>query len=415
MGTTLQLIPDQPTSVGMANALRRAEQLLKLRWTPVGSYPVVYPAGTIGGQTFKGFFKAHRPQFGAGYSAVGYSNEKYVGVNVSLDTYMTAMANPRSVLYTRPQHERGRLSAAFYGTVCSEFASFVMGFPFHIDCGQFSKMEEMEHIDASKLENLQLCDLLNEPKTHTAVITGIDRDEAGKVVSITVTESTLPQVTRTTFLPEEFIGYWLNNGYEVLRYKRLHTVTYTPSPWVHLEGDPESETPVPNPVLMPDYGDKANYRLGESVTLSVFDPEYTKILLQYGGEEKTLSVPADGDVTFCPDKPGYYSAVAASAAGNSEPVEFCVTEASVTTDKAEYSASEALRVAFSCSADDELMGWMVKKADTSGKYWGFLRGEDGSLADSALLPPGDYYIIAHYRNRFGVYSATPSPVFHVAE
>ena len=87
----------------------------------------------------------------------------------------------------------------------------------------------------------------------------------------------------------------------------------------------------------------------------------------------------------------------------------------MTTDKAEYSASEALRVAFSCSADDELMGWMVKNAATSGKYWGFLRGEDGSLSDSALLPPGDYYIIAHYRNRFGVYSATPSPVFHVAE
>ena len=87
----------------------------------------------------------------------------------------------------------------------------------------------------------------------------------------------------------------------------------------------------------------------------------------------------------------------------------------MTTDKAEYSASEALRVAFSCSADDELMGWMVKNAATSGKYWGFLRGEDGSLSDSALLPPGDYYIITHYRNRFGLYSATPSPVFHIAE
>ena len=406
---------DKPAHSGAKNALLRAEQLLKLRWTPAGAYPVVYPAGAIGGPTLKGFFKAHRPQFGVGYSAVGYTNEKYVGVNVSLDTYMTAMANPRSVLYTRPQYERGRLSAAFYGTVCSAFASFVMGFPFHIDCGQFSEMEEMEHIDASKLENLQLCDLLNEPKTHTAVITGIDRDEAGKVVSITVTESTLPQVTRTTFLPEEFIGYWLNNGYEVLRYKRLHTVTYTPSPWVHLEEDPDAETPVPNPVLMPDYGDKANYRLGESVTLSVFDPGYTEILLQYDGEEKTLSVSEDGDVTFCPDKPGYYSVVAVSAAGNSEPVEFCVTDASVVTDKAEYPAGEALRVAFSCSADDELMGWMVKRAATSSKYWGFLRSEDGSLADSALLPPGDYFIIAHYRNRFGVYSATTSPVFHVAE
>ena len=234
---------DQPANAGVKNALLRAQQLLKLRWTPVGSYPVVYPAGVIGGPTLKGFYRPNRPQTGVGYSAVGYTNEKYVGVNVTLHTYMTAMANPRSALYTRNQHERGRLSAAFYGTVCSEFASYVLGFPFHIDCGQFSKMEEMEHVDTTALENLQLCDLLNEPKSHTAVITGIDRDENGKVVSITVTESTLPKVMETVFLPEEFIAYYLKNKYEVVRYKKLHTVTYTPDPWVQLGDDPEAERP----------------------------------------------------------------------------------------------------------------------------------------------------------------------------
>lgn len=405
-----KVYPDQPANAGVKNALLRAQQLLKLRWTPVGTYPVVYPAGVIGGPTLKGFFKAYRPQTGAGYSAVGYTNEKYVGLNVSIHTYMTAMANPKSVLYTQNLHERGRLSAAFYGTVCSEFASFVLDFPFHIDCPQFSEMEEMEHIDATILENLQLCDLLNEPKTHTAVITGIDRDENGKVVSITVTESTLPKVTETLFLPDEFVAYWLDGGYEVLRYKKLHTVTYTPDPWVQLEGDPRLPAPVVNPIILPDYGDKANYRLGETVTLSVFDSQYTKVLLRYNGLELELPVD-DGDVTCTPEKAGYYQAVAVSDAGESQAVEFCVTDAAVATDKESYENSGSIRPTFTCAAGDELTGFMVK-TDNSAKYWGYM-ADNGILPEEITLPPGGYYIIAHYRNRFGVYSATPTPVFHV--
>lgn len=400
---------DMPASKGMQNALLRAKQLANIRWTPIKPFPVIFSSGN-GPETHKSFLKPFRPQTGLNYSAVGFTNEKYLGVNVSVETFMTALANPRSKLYTQPIFEKHRLSAAFYGTVCSEFASYVLGFPFQIDCGQLSVMEEMEHIDPSPLEKLELCDLLNEPKSHTAVITGIDRDENGKVVSVTVTESTPPQIQTKTFLPQEFVSYWLENGYEILRYKKLDKVTYTPDPWVHLEGDPELPAPVPNPILLPDYGDKANYRLGESVTLSVFDNAYTKILLQLDGQELVLPV-EDGDVTFIPEKAGYYQAVAISETGKSQVSEFCVTDAAVTTDKESYENGESIRLSFTCAAGDELTGFMVK-TDKSAKYWGYV-ADNGVLPDEITLPSGDYFIIAHYRNRFGVYSATPAPVFHV--
>ncbi len=405
--------PDKPANPGVRNALLRAQQLLKLRWTPVAPYPAVYLFGhSRGGKTYKDFLDPYRPHTGVGYSAVGYTNEKYVGLNVTLETYMTAMANPKSVLYTCPVQDRGKLSAAFYGTVCSGLASYVLGFPFHFDCPQFSKMEEMEHIDATVLENLQLCDLLNDPKLHTAVITGIDRDENGNVVSITVTESTPPQVISTVFLPEEFTAFWLKD-YDVLRYKKLHTVTYTPNPWVKLDGDPETERPIPNPVLLPDYGDKANYRLGEAVTLSVFDCSYTKILLLYHGQETVMPVDETGDVRFTPEESGDYQAVAVGPEGKSRPVEFCVTEAAIVTDKAHYQSSEPVKLTFTCPAGDELTGFMVKTAQ-SAKYWGYI-AENGKLPDTVQLPAGDYYILAHYRNRYGVYTATPTEVFHVEE
>ena len=406
--------PDIPESIGVQNALRRAQQLAQLRWTPVKPFPAIVSSGIDGTDTHKVFLKEWRPQTGANYAAVGFQNEKYVGVNVSLETFMTALSNPNSVLYTRPQHGRNRLTAAYYGTVCSEFVSYVMDLPFHIDCPQWPCLEGITKVNPEPLENLKLCDILNEAKTHTALITGIERDSSGKVTSITVTESTPPQVISTTFRPQEFIGYWLERGYEVLRYDKVHAVTYAPDPWVHLEGDPDTEMPVPNPVLMPDFGNKANYRLGETVTLSVFDSRYTHILLQRAEDAPvTLLVPADGNVTVCPDAPGYYRAFAVNADEQSQPVEFCVTEASVTTDRTIYASGETVRVSFSCPSGDELVGWMVKTA-TDAKYRGYLRAEDGSLSDTALLPAGDYYIIAHYRNRYGVYTATPTPVFHIA-
>ena len=405
--------PDKPKNAGVKNALLRAKQLAELRWTPVKPFPVIYRKGN-GPETYNAYFSPFLPQTGLNYSAVGFDNEKYLGVNVTIETFMTALSNPRSRLYTTPIFEKHRLSAAFYGTVCSEFGSYVLGFPFQIDCGQLSVMEEMEHIDPSLLENLQLCDLLNEPKSHTALITGIDRDENGKVVSVTVTESTPPQIRTKTFLPHEFVGYWLKNGYEVLRYKKLDQVTYTPNPWVHLEGDPELECPVPNPVIMPDYGDKANYRLGETVTLCVLDPRYTEVRVEMDGKTAmTLPLSEEGDAVYCPDTPGYYKAYAVSSEGESQPVEYCVTEADVTTDRTEYKAGDPVCLTFSCAAGDELVGFMVK-TDKSAKYWGHI-AENGSLPDAVQLPAGDYYIIGHYRNRFGVYSATPSPVFHVAQ
>ena len=406
--------PDIPTSEGMKNALLRAQQLANLRWTPVKPLPAIVSTGIPDVSHYHIFLPAYKPQIGANYAAVGFTNEKYVGVNVSIDTFMTALANPNSILYTKTLHGKSKLAAACYGTVCSEFASYVLGLPFHIDCPQFPVMDEFQHIDASALENLQLCDLLNEAKTHTAVVTGIDRDAAGKVVGITVTESTPPRVQITHFLPQEFINWWLNRGYQVLRYKKLHTVTYTPNPWVHLDGDPDLPTPVPNPIILPDFGDKANYRLGETVVLSVFDPHYREVaVIKDGVSLMTLPIAEDGTAAFCPDAPGYYEAFAVSADGKSLPAEFCVTEASVIPDRETYVEGEAVHFTFSCTLEDELVGWMVKTADNA-KYRGYLRADDGTLADTALLPAGSYYIIAHYRNRYGVSSATPTPVFHIA-
>ena len=398
-------IPDLPESEGMKNVLRRAGQLAELRWTPVQAFPIIVSSGVPGTEASRVFAAAWRPAIGANYSAARF-DEKYLGFNISLDTYMTAMTNPDSVLYTRNLHGKHRLCAAYYGTVCSQFASYVMDLPFHIDCQQWPFLDGIEIIDPTPLENLRLCDVLNERTKHTAVITGINRDADGNVVDITVTESTLPQVRVTTFLPQEFIHCWLKNGYEVLRYHKVHQVTYTPSPWVHLEGDPELEYPTPNAALMPDYGDKANYLLGETVKLSVFDAAYTAVEIRRG-EEKTVLPVENGKVFLKAEQVGYYQAAAVCADARSAPVEFCIVDAKAATDKTEYSAEEPIRPTFTCaSPEDELRGWVVK-TDAFAKYWGYPISDDGIVPAEAVLPAGNYLVIGLYRNRYGIYSTPP--------
>ena len=410
MASLCQKMPDTPESEGMKNALCRARQLAELRWTPVRPFPTIVSSGVPGTDASRVFAAAWRPRTGANYSAARF-DEKYLGFNVSLDTYMTAMANPDSVLYTRNLHGRHRLCAAYYGTVCSQFVSYVMDLPFHIDCQQWPFLDGIEIIDPTPLENLRLCDILNERTRHTAVITGITRDAEGTVADITVTESTLPGIRTTTFLPREFVNYWLNNGYEVLRYHKVHQVTYTPSPWVHLEGDLELECPTPNAVLMPDYGDKANYLLGETVTLSVFDPVYTAVEICCRGEKTVLPV-ENGKVLLTPEKIGYYQAAAVGEDKRSVPVEFCIVDAAVSTDKPVYTDKEPVCVSLSCASEDALLGWVVKTSEFA-KVWGYPGDENGVVPNSGTLPPGRYLIIGLYKNAFGVYSTKPSPIFEV--
>jgi len=409
-------IPDVPTFPGMANALRRARQLADLRWTPIRPFPAGMPEGVqpppgTAKVYFPIFLPAWRPQTGANYSAARF-DEKYIGFNVSLHTYMTALANPDSALYTRSLHGKAPLSSAFYGTVCSEFVSYVLDLPFHIDCQQWPFLPGAEIIAPLPLEGLRLCDVLNERTRHTAVITGIARDGEGNVVDVTVTESTLPHIQSRTFTPDEFVNYWLKDGYEVIRCHWLDRVTYTPDPWNPLEGDPETDRPTPNAAILPDYGDRANYLMGAAVTLSVFDKTCTQVKLTLNGSPCGSLPVCEGKAVFTPDTPGFYTAAAVGEQGTSAPAEFCVVEASVVPDKTNYQAGEAVCPTFSNPSGDKLVGWVVKTPELA-KVWGYPMDETGTVPDHATLEPGEYRIIALYRNAFGVYSSHPCDVFTV--
>ena len=114
------LYHDIPSSKGVENALRRAKQMAEVEYTPVKRLPIVEKCLNSDGT--QRYIENHSPVGfpirGMIYSSVR-RNEKYLGFNVSLETFITAVSNPNSVVYTRPIKGTGQHVHNYYGIVCS--------------------------------------------------------------------------------------------------------------------------------------------------------------------------------------------------------------------------------------------------------------------------------------------------------
>lgn len=396
------LIYDTPTCQGMENALKRVRQMADIRWTPIRPYPCAYPLEN-GDQP--AYFPAWRPQTGMPYSSARI-HEKFVGYNVSFETFFTALSNPNSVLYTRNLFGQGARMAAWYGVVCSAMCSYALDLPMRYMTANWKDVPGMHCIEGATAADIRLCDTLCS-KTHVAIVTDVARTADGTVHAITVTESTRPQCVRKTYTPEEFARYWLAD-YKVYRYAAFDRVAYTPLPYAPLPGDPPLPPPAPNPDLMPDYGDKANYASGETVELSLLTPGWTHVCVaQPGAPALRIAVEGREIVPFAPASAGVYEAYCTREGAQSGPVTFAVV-ASAVECPACVRADEAIEVRFLGAPPDS---WQIKRAGT-GFIAASLAVTDGQRASgSAPLPrlaPGAYTIQALSSNAFGHYASTPA-------
>ena len=162
---------------GAINAVKKAYQLTDITFTPLRS--IAYNVGIYQPET--------------AYQGMIYSSVKetgtYVGSNVSFHTFMTAIHNPRSRIYTDridepPYH--GTNCRSYYGTVCSGLVSYALG----LNYGSFDFVasDEMEELDYSNVEGFHIADVLWR-SGHVALITDVVRNENDSIVSIEVSEA----------------------------------------------------------------------------------------------------------------------------------------------------------------------------------------------------------------------------------
>lgn len=399
----MKLIHDQPENQGVANALKRAKQISDLRWVPVRQFPLTSAYAP------KMWSAARRPRIGVPYSGVRI-HEKFVGFNVSLETFMTAMQNPNSVLYTKPQQNMGAGMAAYYGSVCAVFVSYALDMPYRVPTAEWPDEPYVERVDDSDLDNLRLCDILVCRNVHVALITDIARDENGHVQWITVSEEARPLCRVEAYTAPEFRRAWLDDPeepYFVIRLKDFSHVTYTPSPYVPLEGDPELPLPEVNTAFLPDFGDKFNCEAGEKVSFTVFESGWDEIVAT-DPEGKTIRLPVEnGTAAFTPMTPGRYTAVCRSGGRESKPVSWYVTDMILLQEKTVYAAGEPIRVTLSNPAGEPAFAYNISTEMYRSVKNGFF---DRPTAHGELeLPgraPGSYRAFVVARNEYGAYRST---------
>ena len=97
-------------------AAAQARILSQVKWTPV--------AGTMPNRK-GGYFEKGREYTGVPYSSVR-SEGRYIGFDISLRTFLAAVQNPLSVLYTENLTGKVSNAATYYGTVCSSYTSYAL-------------------------------------------------------------------------------------------------------------------------------------------------------------------------------------------------------------------------------------------------------------------------------------------------
>ena len=271
-----------PKELQRLNCIKIAMQLCNVKWTPKGNIMGKNdPDGTAHASGVE--------QTGIPYSG-NWHNYKYVGIEVSLETFMTAVNNPYSLLYTENVSKDYSRSAwgriyyntngwAYYGTVCCGFTSAVNGQPTKYGNDAFPKVARTVGIyvpifDDRNVDNLKLCDEYNNA-AHSFMIIGLHRDANGHVDKVKIAESTSAvQGTqyRTFNSVSAFISHINRSGDFFYGYRcadMYKNVNYTPSPFVPLSEFGETPAPyVYNNDICCFAGDKATFMQGDRIAVN---------------------------------------------------------------------------------------------------------------------------------------------------
>lgn len=270
-----QLIYDKPRSRGVENVIRRAHQLLDIVWSPRMELTVnsrKYVQSTRSGQTHS------QP---ASYTGMPYSSSRilnrFAGLDITIDTFLTALDNPASILYTRdlsdfdePAFNCTITNTFFtYGTVCSAFVNYSLGLPRHVSTHEWDSAPEFDLVANQSADGLELCDTLCTTRPngrtggHVRIVTGIGRDASGHVQAVEISESVQPFPICKWYTAGEFEKTLLGHEqtYQIFRYRHLDSVDYFPT---------RAELGnIHNPDLMLNHGDFSNYQTDEPVCFNI--------------------------------------------------------------------------------------------------------------------------------------------------
>ena len=194
----------------------RYKQLTNVVWTPKAVVPVSQGASTWPNH----LYLEGESRIGTPYSEVA-QYEKYLGVHVSLYTFLTAVHNKRSVLYTEDLNKRtsvygytygspswvAGLIAPFYGCVCSGLTAHALDLKSIYTAALYNptRSDKVPNFDSVEVDfdNLMPLDIIAY-KTHVSMCSDVIYDDDGNRKYIVWTEQTRPVAMSSPMTKEIF-------------------------------------------------------------------------------------------------------------------------------------------------------------------------------------------------------------------
>lgn len=313
-------------------AVDHARILSQVKWTPVTEGIPIRGGGTL--------------EAGKTYTGVPYSNGgwdgRMVGFDVHLRTFLAAVENPQSVLYTTDLRGQRRNSAAFYGTVCSGFTSYALQLALQVG-SSFHGPPHREGVEPAQPQSAQgakVGDVLWF-SGHVEIVTDVTAASDGTVTHVRV-EDSWPPTTRTK--PYTAIQF---EAYLAERQATLYRITdhaawrgaNRADQFLFPNYEMDAASPTINRTLLLDLGDWATYRTGQPVRFNIMDRDdqgVSALVIERDGEPvERIAVDGPGIVERVFAQCGDYTAHCIMKDGTaSQACEFsvCKLDSTVVTD-----------------------------------------------------------------------------------
>lgn len=258
----------------------KSQQMTNIKWTPLKAVPK--PSSTAK-------FTANEEQTGLPYSSAA-EYDKRIGHDVSIHTFMTALHNPYSLLYTEnirydySQSAYGRRyygsqnSGAYYGIVCSWFTGYALDMiPYtSADMDRLAEEGIMEVVYDQSANGLKRGDVVGMDG-HVMLVRDVWRKN-GLVTKVVVSEGWEPLArNRSAMSASTFNTFLATNSAKIYRYKELYkNINYTPSPYVAV-GEETPQVVTYNDDICTFAGDKASFIEGDLIYIHCLNLNYPQM------------------------------------------------------------------------------------------------------------------------------------------
>lgn len=251
-------------------AIEYAGIMSRVKWTPVAE----------GMPKRGGHFVAGKEYTGVPYSSVKHVG-RYIGFDIFLKTFLAAVENPESVLYTENLYGKVTNAECYYGKVCSSYTSYAL------QCGIWyvSKVhgpqfrEGVMLVEPKSAQAANPGDIIFTPPakknggSHVELVTEVIQNSEGKITHVRVEESR-PQTTSNTLRSAvSFDAHLASRNRELYRITDLDTWRggNRAESFLFPNYKEDSATPEINRVLLLDRGDWVPYFQGQPVKFNIMD------------------------------------------------------------------------------------------------------------------------------------------------